>query len=83
MAAAVILLNLGVKRRLYLFDTFAGMTTRTAIDRDFTARCVIQDLEAGLLDFGFANVPLAKPKEFKTNLRSTGLTKIRSPLSRA
>jgi hypothetical protein len=56
MAAAVILLNLGVKRRLYLFDTLAGMTTRTAIDRDFTARSVIQDLEAGLMDFGFANV---------------------------
>src|SRR5262245_38973252 len=38
MAAALTLLNLGVKRPLYLFDTFAGMTPPTAVDHDFLGR---------------------------------------------
>lgn len=67
MAAALTLLNLGVKRRLYLFDTFAGMTKPTAVDRDFEGTSAFQLLEAGELEVN--NVPL---EEVKTNLRSTG-----------
>jgi hypothetical protein len=67
MAAALTLLRLGVKRRLYLFDTFAGMTTPTAVDRDFAGRSAVQLSEAGQLEF--TNIPL---EEVRTNLRSTG-----------
>lgn len=35
MAAALTLANLGARRRLWLFDTFAGMTPPTTDDRDF------------------------------------------------
>lgn len=34
MTVALTLLNLGVKRRLHLFDTFAGMTAPTEVDRN-------------------------------------------------
>jgi hypothetical protein len=67
MAAALTLLNLGIKRRLYLFDTFAGMTTPTAVDRDRSGRSAIQDFEEGRLEKN--NVPL---EEVRANLRSTG-----------
>jgi hypothetical protein len=35
MAAALTLANLGARRRLWLFDTFAGMTPPTSEDKDF------------------------------------------------
>jgi hypothetical protein len=80
MAAALTLLNLGVKRPLYLFDTFAGMTPPTAVDHDFLGRSATQDFEAGLLEF--ANIAL---EEVRTNLRSTGydenlITYIKGPV---
>src|SRR5262245_50717541 len=67
MGAALTLLNLGVKRRLYLFDTFAGVTTPAAVDRDLFGRPAIQAFKEGLLEFN--NVPL---EEVRANLRSTG-----------
>jgi len=62
MAAALTLLNLGAKRRLYLFDTFAGMTTPTLVDRDLFGNSQEHNV-------GTVNVSL---EEVKENLRSTG-----------
>lgn len=62
MAAALTLLNLGAKRRLYLFDTFEGMTTPTSVDRNLFGESQEHSL-------GGAAVPL---EEVKANLRSTG-----------
>jgi O-methyltransferase len=63
MAAALTLLNLGAKRRLYLFDTFAGMTAATSRDRDFLGNSQ-EDAVVGAIA-----VPL---EEVKANLCSTG-----------
>jgi O-methyltransferase len=80
MAAALTLLNLGVKRRLYLFDTFAGMTTPTAVDRDLYGRSALQNLQEGMRESN--NVSL---DEVRANLRSTGydeslITYVRGPV---
>ena|ERR1700761_1638038 len=80
MAAALTLLNLGVKRRLYLFDTFAGMTKPTAVDRDYEGTSGFELLKIGALDD--ENIPL---EEVRTNLRSTGydenlITYIKGPV---
>ena len=80
MCAALTLLSLGVKRRLYLFDTFAGMTTPTAVDRDLWGKPAIQRFDEGGLEF--VNVSL---EEVKSNLRSTGydenlITYIKGPV---
>ena len=80
MCAALTLLSLGVKRRLYLFDTFAGMTTPTAVDRDLLGKPAIQEFDERRLEF--LNVSL---EEVKSNLRSTGydenlITYIKGPV---
>ena len=70
MAAALALLNLGARRRLYLFDTFAGMTAPTLADRDLFGESEIQKIEEhGGDPSASANVPLW---EVKANLRRTG-----------
>jgi O-methyltransferase len=63
MAAALTLMNLGVKRRLCLFDTFTGLTAPTSVDRDIYG--IAQDERA----VGKGYVPL---EEVKANLQSTG-----------
>jgi O-methyltransferase len=63
MAAALTLMNLGVKRRLCLFDTFTGLTAPTSVDRDIYG--IAQDERA----VGKGYAPL---EEVKVNLQSTG-----------
>src|SRR5262249_47333333 len=56
--------------RLYLFDTFAGMTAPTLADRDLFGESEIQKIEErGGDPSASANVPLW---EVKANLRRTG-----------
>lgn len=68
MAAALTLLNLGAKRRLYLFDTFAGMTAPTSVDRDLFGKSATESSEG----FGDRSKDVPPLWEVKANLRSTG-----------
>jgi O-methyltransferase len=71
MVAALTLLKLGAQRRLYLFDTFAGMTAPTDVDRDIFGKSMVESFIKGQCfeDGEDFNVPL---EEVRTNLRGTG-----------
>jgi len=70
MAAALTLLNLGAKRRLYLFDTFAGMTAPTSVDRDLFGKSATESSEGSAPSDPSKDAPPLW--EVKANLRSTG-----------
>ena len=71
MAAALTLLELGVRRDLFLCDTFAGMSPPADVDRDLTGRPAAAALAEEDRDTGmtWAVGPLA---DVQANLRSTG-----------
>jgi O-methyltransferase len=73
MVAALTLLNLGAKRRLYLYDTFTGMTAPTSVDRDLFRRPAsvsgARNLFGQSADFTPGKNFL---EEVKANLHSTG-----------
>jgi O-methyltransferase len=73
MVAALTLLNLGAKRRLYLYDTFTGMTAPTSMDRDLFGRPGSVSVDRNLFrqpaDFTPGEDFL---EEVKANLCSTG-----------
>jgi O-methyltransferase len=71
MAAARTLLEMGVTRQLYLFDTFEGMCAPTGIDRDYRGKAAADYLEEDDKNTSlvWAYSPL---DEVKRNLRDTG-----------
>jgi len=71
MAAALTLLELGDRRRLHLFDTFAGMPPPADIDRDLTGTAAAGLLAAEDRDTGstWAWSPLA---DVRRNVLGTG-----------
>ena len=71
MAVALTLLNLGAKRRLYLFDTFEGMTAPTQVDCNSLGQRASRLLETEEKSHSWiwAYSPL---EEVKANLRRTG-----------
>src|SRR5215831_7297821 len=70
MAAALTLLNLGAKRRLYLYDTFTGMTAPTSVDRDLFGKSATESSEGSAPSDPSKDAPPLW--EVKANLRSTG-----------
>jgi len=71
MAAALTLLECGARRRLHLFDTFAGMPPPAAVDRDFSGVLAAERLAAEdpLAGHTWCHSPLA---DVRANLLSTG-----------
>jgi O-methyltransferase len=71
MAAALTLLECGERRRLHLFDTFAGMTPPTGVDRDLSGvpAADLLTAEDPLAGATWCHSPLA---DVRANLASTG-----------
>jgi len=71
MAVARTLLEIGARRKLYLFDTFDGMSCPTGVDKDFQGDAAAELMAAEEKKEGsiWAYSPI---EEVKRNLRTTG-----------
>jgi hypothetical protein len=71
MAVARTLVELGARRKLYLFDTFEGMSEPTDLDRDWRGDAAADHLASGKKDthWVWAYSPL---EEVKRNVSDTG-----------
>lgn len=73
MVMCLTLINYGATdRRIYLFDTFEGMTEPDALDRDFSGRSAKSLLMASRKDKGNNIWCMASLEEVKENITSTG-----------